>query len=267
MNTKSLYTIPGETNVRDNNWKEVMKEVNIQPRSVIEKVDWKTDTAALMTSPEEFANRANTWPSSLKNNRNQYFPTQGKGREEDFFGPLAYCGVRSPFAYGIKIPQLSGEKDAETFALYTRMIHKYFGNIDQSTMLYSNTMAHIKATMNAALLMATVESRCGQDFNLQYTQSDNTTMSEICGLIGKKTDGTDMTDKEQALFISNLADNYIAQIHGRSSGLANVSDGKTYGDYKKEQDSKNSKEINEQIDKMSPAEQKAMLAKLLSQRN
>ena len=93
MNTKSLYTIPGETNVRDNNWKEVMKEVNIQPRSVIVKVDWKTDTAALMTSPKEFANRANTWPSSLKNNRNQYFPTQGKGREEDFFGPLAYCGV------------------------------------------------------------------------------------------------------------------------------------------------------------------------------
>lgn len=266
MSDTKHYPIPGETEVRDNNWKEVVRELAIQPRTIVEKADWKTDAVALATSPREFVERANTWPSALRDNRHQYYyPTSGT--EKDFFGPLAYCGVHSPFAYGIKIPQLSGEKEAEDFALYTRMIHKYYTNVDKSTMKYSNQAARTKATMNAALLIATVESRFGRDLGLKYSQSDNTSMSEICGLIGKKTDGTDMTDKEQAVFISNLADNYIAQIHGRSSGRANVSDGKTYGDYKKEQDSKNSKEINERIDKMSPAEQKAMLAKLLSQRN
>ena len=264
MSDTKQYPIPGETEVRDNNWKEVVKELAIQPRTMVEKTDWKVDAVALATSPNEFVERANTWPSALRDNRNQYYPTSGA--EKDFFGPLAYCGVRSPFAHGIKIPQLSGEKEAEDFALYTRMIHKYYTNVDQSTMKYSNQAAHTKATMNAALLIATVESRFGRDLGLKYTQSDNTSMSEICGLIGKKIDGSDMTEQEQALFLSNLADNYVGQLRGNARQTAIISGDKTYGEYKKEVDGKKSKEIDEQIAKMSPEEQRAMLSKLLSQR-
>ncbi len=259
------YQIPGETSIQDNNYKEIMKKLNIQPRTIIEKADYQTDIAALMTSPEEFVNRANNWPSALRNNRNAYYLT--KGTEKDFFGPLAYCGVRSPDAHGIKIPRLSGEKEIEMFALYTRMIHKYYTNVDISTLNYATYEAQTKATMNAALLIATVNSRYGQDLDVEYNQSDDTPMSEVCGLIGKKMDGSDMTDKEQALFISNLADSYVSQLRGHVKQTATISDGKTYGEYKKEVDAKKAKEIDKRIARMSPEEQRRMLSQFLSQKN
>lgn len=265
MNDTKQYPIPGETEVRDNNWKEVMRELNIQPKTMLEKNDWKIDAMALARSPEEFVARANTWPSSLRNNSNQYYPSPGK--DEDFYGPLA----STPFIprmtdWGIKIPPLSGEKETEDFALYTRMIHKYCRNVDTTTTKYSNKRATMKAVMNVALLLAALDSRCGRDLEIEYTQSDNTPMSEICGLIGKKVDGSDMTEQEQALFLSNLVDNYVSQLRGNQGERVVISDNKTYGEYKKELDEKKSKGIDEQIAKMSPEEQRAMLSKLLSQR-
>ena len=73
MNDTKHYPIPGETEVRDNNWREVVRGLAIQPRTMMEKREWESDAAALISSPEEFVSRANTWPSSLRNNRNSFY--------------------------------------------------------------------------------------------------------------------------------------------------------------------------------------------------
>ena len=167
------------------------------------------------------------------------------------------------YYFGIKFPELKTDEDKEAFAKYTRTIHTYYTNIKHDSLKYNNNKAHTKASMNVALLLATVYSRCDQKLPpIEYSQSDNTMMSEICGLIGKKTDGTDMTDEEQVQFLSDLANDYVAQINGKGidKKLNSAKKGKdqSYGEYKKTS-------VSDQIQNMSAKEKDALLAQFLSQ--
>ena len=255
--------IPGEESVRDNDWKGVLKSLNLEPKGMVERLERATDATALAESKQAFVDRANTWPSNKKDNHNTYVIAPARGSEGDFYGPLAYSGVRSPSYYGIKFPELKTDEDRELFAQYSRIIHTYFTNINGSTLKYSNSRAFQKARINASLLLATVYHRCDQKLPpIEYSQSDNTMMSEICGMIGKKVDGTDMTDKEQAQFLSDLADDYVAQIEGKGidKKLHPTSKGndQPYGEYKKNA-------VSNKIQNMTSKEKDALLAQFLSQ--
>ncbi len=213
----SVISIPGERDVRDNDWKKIVQELNIQPKDSEEQSEWLLDAEALAESKESFVERANAWPSDKHDNRNIYVVSPHDGeKSEDFYGPMAYSGIRSPFHHGIKFPELTNNEDRADFAKYTRTIHKFFTNVDE--LRYTDKKAQTKAFINATMLLATVYARAGDKLTekLDYTQSDDTPMDEICGLIGKKVDGTDMTDAEQIKFLSNLADRYVAQINSRS---------------------------------------------------
>ncbi len=262
MNTTTQ--IPGGNEIRDNNWKEIIQGLNIQPKTQTERLDWGTDVGALTESKEMFIERANMWPSNKRDNNNHYVISPDTGKEgASFYGPLAYSGIRSPYYFGIKFPELKTDEDKEAFAKYTRIIHTYYTNIEHGSLKYDNSKAHMKASMNVALLLATVYSRCDKKLPpIEYSQSDNTMMSEICGLIGKNIDGSDMTDKEQVQFLSDLADDYVAQIEGKginNSLVANKkSNDKTFGEYKKS-------EVSDRINNMSAKEKDALLAQFLSQ--
>ena len=259
-------TIPGENTVKDNNWKMIMDVLDIQPKDEVEKLEWLTDAAAFRKSPEEFIKRANQWRSYTGKETSQYNISPNSGSQQDFVGPIAYSGIRSPFAVGIKIPDLENDAEIAAFCKYTRLIHEYKSAVTIDEGLYTNDEAKKLATINAALALAALDRKlAARGINsqgvLSYSIDNDTDMGQVCGLIGKNPNGETMSDEEHANYLSGLVSRFIPVL---LEGEKVKPPFPTYGEYKKEKQEEQSSELDKQINQLTPEEKDAMLKRFLS---
>ena len=259
-------TIPGENTVKDNNWKMIMDVLDIQPKDEVEKLEWLTDAAAFRKSPEEFIKRANQWRSYTGKEKSQYNISPSSGTEQDFVGPMAYSGVRSPFAVGIKIPNLKNDAEIAAFCKYTRLIHEYKSAVKIDEGLYTNDEAEKLATINAALAAAALDRKLASkgidsQGGLSYSIDNDTDMGQVCGLIGKTPNGETMTDAQHAKYLSDVVSRFMSVL---VEGKKINPPFQTYGEYKKEKKEERSRELDRQIDQLTPEEKDAMLKRFLS---
>ncbi len=249
--------------VRENNWRELGVCLVTAPISVLERASDKLDFAALKTSKKEFLKLANSWPSYLGKEHDEYVESPvGASQNVDGITPFGYTGIRGfPSYCPIKFPEFKNDEEMGIFAKYVHLVHTYKSSVDSSRLVYETQEASSKAVINAALLLSMVHKKNGS-CNFMYTQSDNTPMSEIYGLLGKKIDGTDMTTKEQIQWFQEVSDDYVNQIKGVPSKFRND---QKYGEFKKEH---REPSLREQYDAAKTPKEKDMIwKKIMSSQN